>query len=194
MIVGLTGGIGSGKTTVASIFNKHFNIPVYISDIQAKKLISEDKEIQKEIEFFFGKEAFFNGEYNRNYIGKIVFNNPEKLKILNTIIHPRVQKNFLKWYKEQKAPYVLKESAILFESGSNTDCRFVIGVIAPFEKRLERISQRDSMHFNDILKRMQQQKSDDFFKKNCDFIIENNDISQLLEICKLINSKIFSLF
>ena len=135
MVVGLTGGIGSGKSTIAKAFAA-LGIAVFNSDEQAKALIATDAQVKERIIAAFGEEAYHNGEYNRAYIAQIVFNNSEKLAILNGIVHPALAKYFKQWAKEQTSPYVLKEAAILFESGSYKDCDYIITVTAPEEVRI----------------------------------------------------------
>ena len=143
--VGLTGGIGSGKTTIANLFATEFAIPVYIADTKAKELIAQDTHLQQEIKALLGEEAFVEGKYNTAFVASIVFSTPEKLQALNQLIHPYVQQDFARWREEQHSPYVIKESAILFESGSYKDCDYIITVTAPLEERIRRVMLRDKI-------------------------------------------------
>ncbi len=175
-IIGLTGGIGSGKTTVAKLFMDS-GIPVYIADDEAKKL-TDLPEIIEQIKNVFGTTVFENGKINRQKLAAIVFNEPELLKKLNAIIHPAVKKHFENWVSNQhEAPFVLKETAILFESGSYTDCDLIITVTAPLEIRLQRVLERDQTTRENILKRIQNQWTDEARISKSDFIIENLDLN-----------------
>ena len=133
MIVGLTGGIGSGKTTVANLFNK-LGVTIYVSDIAAKRIMVTNEKVITAVKNLLGDEAYTNvNELNRSYISDQVFKNKLLLNDLNSIVHPAVAEDFLNWYKDQKVEYVIKESAILFESGSFENCDSVITVTAPLE-------------------------------------------------------------
>ncbi|EIJ40147.1 dephospho-CoA kinase [Galbibacter orientalis DSM 19592] len=172
MIVGLTGGIGSGKSTVAKFF-KELGVPVYIADLEAKKLMETNDDIRRDIISIFGADAYENNLPNRKYLAEIVFENPEKLEQLNAIIHPAVGKHFEEWYQQQKVPYVIKEVAILFENGGDKQCDLVITVTAPKEIRIERVLKRDQTTRKAIEARMQNQWSDKEKIKKSDFVIEN---------------------
>ena len=192
-IVGLTGGIGSGKSTVLQMFQE-LGTAIYIADTEAKKLMSSNKELIKEIKQLFGEQSYINKELNRSYIAEIVFNDKEKLKALNALVHPKVRKHFNQFIKKSTAEIVIYESAILFESGSNTMCDFIITVIASLENKINRIIKRDKVTKKQILKRMEHQVEDDFKIKNSNFVIENNrlkDTKQQVEaIFNLIDKKL----
>jgi len=173
-IIGLTGGIGSGKTTVAKLFME-FGIPVYIADDEAKKL-TDLPEIITQIENTFGSVVFENGKINRQKLAAIVFNDAESLIKLNAIIHPAVKTHFENWVSQHSDfPIIIKEAAILFESGSYLDCDLIITVTAPLEIRLERVLKRDKTTRENILKRIQNQWTDEQRISKSDFIIENSD-------------------
>lgn len=175
-IIGLTGGIGSGKTTVAKLFMDS-GIPVYIADDEAKKL-TDLPEIIEQIKNVFGTTVFENEKINRQKLAAIVFNEPELLKKLNAIIHPAVKKHFENWVSNHdEAPFVIKETAILFESGSYTDCDLIITITAPLEIRLQRVLERDQTTRENILKRIQNQWTDEARISKSDFIIENLDLN-----------------
>ena len=175
MVVGLTGGIGSGKSTIAKEFAT-LGISVFNSDEQAKVLIATDAQVKKRIIAAFGEEAYQNGEYNRAYIAQIVFNNSEKLAILNGIVHPALAKYFNQWAKKQTSPYVLKEAAILFESGSYKNCDYIITVTAPEEVRIARVMARDHCTETQVRARMAQQWSDAQRIALSNAVIENIDL------------------
>ncbi len=173
MIVCLTGGIGSGKTTISNIFSS-LGIPVYIADIEARKLMEFSKDIRDLIIKEFGEESYLNNKPNRKYLATIVFNDKEKLKTLNSIIHPRVESHFNNWYIKQKSHYVIKESAVLFESGGCEKCDKIVLVIASKENRIKRVIKRDKVSRKDVLDRIKNQWPDQEKKKYADYIIRND--------------------
>ena len=188
--VGLTGGIGSGKTTIANLFALHFSIPIYIADTKAKKLVANNKQLQQEIVALLGEEAFVEGRYNTSFVAQEVFSNKEKLDKLNAIIHPYVQQDFLQWKQSQQAPYVIKEAAILFESGSYRDCDFIIMVTAPLEERIKRVMLRDKIDRETVEKRIKNQWNDEKKIELSTFVIENREIDKNLDKIGIIHSKI----
>lgn len=177
IVVGLTGGIGSGKTTILKMFQE-LEIDCYITDIEAKKLMNSSKKIKKELIKEFGEKVFTADGLNRKYIAKIVFENPKKLKILNSIVHPRVHKHFKKFVKKAKSDYVIYENAILFESKGDKNCDYIITVIAPIDVRIDRILARDTTTKVDILNRIKNQFSDEEKVSKSDFIINNIDLKE----------------
>ena len=189
MVVGLTGGIGSGKSTIAKAFAA-LGIAVFNSDEQAKALIATDVQVKERIIAAFGEEAYQNGEYNRAYIAQIVFNNSEKLAILNGIVHPALAKYFKQWAKKQMSPYVLKEAAILFESGSYKDCDYIITVTAPEEVRIARVMARDHCTEAQVRARMAQQWSDAQRIALSNAVIENIDLEKAKKEVKRINNEL----
>lgn len=188
--VGLTGGIGSGKTTIANLFALHFSIPIYIADTKAKELVANNKQLQQEIVTLLGEEAFVEGRYNTSFVAQEVFSNKEKLDKLNAIIHPYVQQDFLQWKQSQQAPYVIKEAAILFESGSYRDCDFIIMVTAPLEERIKRVMLRDKIDRETVEKRIKNQWNDEKKIELSTFVIENREIDKNLDKIEIIHSKI----
>ena len=184
MVVGLTGGIGSGKSTIAKAFAA-LGIAVFNSDEQAKALIATDAQVKERIIAAFGEEAYQNGEYNRAYIAQIVFNNSEKLAILNGIVHPALAKYF-----KQTSPYVLKEAAILFESGSYKDCDYIITVTAPEEVRIARVMARDHCTEAQVRARMAQQWSDAQRIALSNAVIENIDLEKVKKEVRRINNEL----
>lgn len=185
-IIGLTGGIGSGKTTIANLF-REANIPVYIADDEARKIM-QSPEIIEEIKNTFGSEIFDDTILNREKLSQIVFNEPEKLKLLNAIIHPAVRKHFQNWVlNHEKYPFVIYEAAILFESGSYKNCDLIITVTAPIETRIERVIQRDKTTREQVLKRINAQWDDTQRISKSDFVIINIDPKTTkLEIGKIL--------
>jgi dephospho-CoA kinase len=158
MIVGLTGGIGSGKTTVAKLFQNFDAVAVYIADVEAKKIMNSSATIRNEIIVAFGKSTFKNNQLDRSYLANIVFNNKEKLQILNSIVHPEVHRHFQEFVQlHKKKAYIVYESAILFESNSHQQFNFVISVFVALEERIKRVIKRDHSTKQDVLDRMKQQ-------------------------------------
>lgn len=175
-IIGLTGGIGSGKTTVANYFEQQ-NIPVYVADDEARK-ITNSKNVLKKIVAVFGSEVLEHNVLNRKKMGEIVFNDKDKLNQLNAIIHPEVKKHFKKWLKSKiDYQYVIKESAILFESKTNLDCDLIILVTAPLELRIERTMKRDNCDRESVLQRIKNQISEEEKAQKSDFIINNINLN-----------------
>ena len=190
-IIGLTGGIGSGKTTIAKLF-KDAGIPIYIADDEAR-VIMQALEIIAAIQQSFGMAIFENGILNRKKLSEIVFNSPGKLKELNAIIHPAVKSHFQNWvFNLKNEPYVIYESAILFESGSSANCDLIITVVAPLETRIQRVVTRDKTKPDLVLKRINAQWSDEQRKEKSDFIIENVHLestqTQVRNILKILNN------
>lgn len=171
-MVGLTGGIGSGKTTVAKMF-EGLGIPVYIADIEAKKLMVSSKSLRKNLIKLLGEQAYQGAELDREYVAKRVFDDEKLLSQLNGIVHPKVQSHFNRWSKKQKAPYCIKEAAILFESGGYKECDFTILVTAPLEIRINRLMIRDQTSMEQIRSRMEHQWSDEKKIPLADYVIHN---------------------
>jgi len=174
-VIGLTGGIGSGKTTVLELF-KQLGCATYVSDIEAKKLMSNNVKLISEIKQLLGDEAYINGNLNRNYIAKIVFNNKEKLKALNALVHPAVREDFKSFVKQSKSEIVIYEAAILFESGSDALCDYIITVVTDINERIERIIKRDGVTKQQVLERMQHQLNDEIKIEKADFVINNSNV------------------
>ncbi|MGY5850435.1 dephospho-CoA kinase [Salegentibacter sp. F14] len=193
MIVGLTGGIGSGKTTVANFF-RELGIPVYIADEAGKRLLQTSEEIKKKVMALFGDQAYSGDQPNRKYIASQVFNDSEKLEALNSIIHPAVAEDFKAWRSHQRAPYIIYEAAILFESGGNKRCDRTILVTAPRDERIKRLQERDNSKIEEIKARMANQWTDkkklklaDYHIKNTDLELTKSQVTDLHEI--LLNSR-----
>lgn len=176
-VVGLTGGIGSGKSTIARLFAA-LGIAVYDSDTEAKKLINTSAEIKKRIVEVFGAEAYAEEVYNRAYMADIVFRNPDKLAVLNSIVHPVLADDFNQWVALQTSAYVIKEAAILFESGSYKNCDFIITVTAPETLRISRCMSRDGSTEAQVRARMAQQWTDAQRIALSDAVIENINLEE----------------
>ena len=189
-IIGVTGGIGSGKTTLVT-YIESLGFPVFVADDEAKKLM-QSAEVLAEIKAIFGEAVFENGQLNRQELATIVFSNPEKLSQLNGIIHPAVKKQFTIWHDQhQSDSFVVYEAAILFESGSYKNCDYIITITAPLEDRIARVMQRDSSSREQVLNRINAQWTDEQRAAKSNFIIENIDTQnaklQLNKILKILN-------
>lgn len=194
IVVGLTGGIGSGKTTVANFF-KELGIPIYIADVEAKKLMNKSKVLQRKIKKLFGEEAYINNELNRPFIAGKIFKNEALLQEMNAIVHPKVGKHFKKWVeKQQNVPYVIKEAAILFENNSYIHCDYIITVVVDEEIRIQRILKRDNTTKAKIKAIIDNQWNDEDKVKLSDFVIKNHTLkdteNQVLAIHKKLLKKI----
>lgn len=178
--VGITGGIGSGKSVVSKIFAT-LNVPVLDSDQAAKFLMENDVAVKSKLVEAFGEEIYKNGRLNRPFLSSIVFNNPQQLKILNDIVHPATIAYAKEWMEKQKGDYAIKEAALFFESGSHKDMDVMIGVSAPKELRLERAIKRDQTSEREVLNRMDKQMDEDEKMAKCDYIIYNDGTRSLIQ-------------
>ena len=172
--IGLTGGIGSGKTTVAKLFET-FGIPVYYADDKARHLMNHDPDLRSKVMQHFGNDVYKNGELDRKKLASIVFNDKGKLDLLNSITHPATIRDADTWMKTQTAPYVIKEAALLFESGASEQLDHIIGVYAPQHIRVKRVMARDQLPVEEVMKRISRQIDEEMKMKLCDFVIINND-------------------
>ncbi len=193
--IGITGGLGSGKSTLAHIFEV-LGIPVYYADTASKRLMNEDDEIKSSIQNAFGQAAYTKGKLNTKYVSDIVFKDKGKLAVLNSIVHPATLIDAVEWMNNQKSSYVIKEAALIFESGSNKSLDYVIGVKAPLEMRLQRAMLRDTIIKEEAMARISKQMNEEQKMELCDFIIVNDEQHmlipqvlelhhQILEICKI---------
>ena len=177
--IGLTGGIGSGKSTVARLFEV-LGVPVYNADDEAKRLMIEDANLRDHIVSAFGPEAYTDGVLNRKYLSAQVFNNREKLNQLNSLVHPATLRDADEWMKRQKAPYVIKEAALIFESGSQKMLDYVVGVKAPLALRIERTMRRDNITAIQVEARINLQMNEEKKLSLCDYIIVNDEKQMLI--------------
>ena len=172
--IGLTGGIGSGKSTIAKVFEV-LGIPVYYADEAAKRIMNEDPLLQKQIMEHFGAAAYKNNQLDRQYLAGMVFNSNEKLELLNSLVHPATLRDAAHWMQQQTAPYAIKEAALIFESGSQDQLDYVIGVSAPAPLRILRAMKRDGSTREQVLARMGKQIQEVIKMRLCDFIIYNDE-------------------
>lgn len=177
--VGITGGIGSGKSTVCEIF-KLLGVPIYNADNQAKFLMNNDPEVKAQIIEAFGSESYLKGELNRNYLAKTVFSNGKQLAILNSIVHPAVSKDFSRWVEKQSHPYVIKEAALLIESGSYKTLDHLVNVIASLDTRIKRVMKRDSFRSEEEIRGIIDKQATEEERNSAANYTINNDGNQLV--------------
>jgi len=183
--VGLTGGIGSGKSTVAQVFEV-LGIPVFYADDEAKKILNEDEELKEQIVKNFGGESYVDGKLNRSYIASIVFNDKAKLEILNSLTHPATLKRGEEWMNKQNTPYAIHEAALVFEANVKERLDYVIGVFSLEELRIKRVMERDGITRDEVMKRIKRQMNEDEKMKLCDFVLINDEQQLLLpQVLKL---------
>ncbi|MCK5402372.1 MAG: dephospho-CoA kinase [Flavobacteriaceae bacterium] len=192
MIVGLTGGVGSGKTTVAKMFNK-IGIPIYIADLEAKKLMNSSKVIKRKLTQLFGEKAYKEGKLNKPFLANKIFNDKDLLVKMNAIVHPKVRSHFNKWIEKQDTPYVIKEAAILFENGGYKECDYIITVTASIEDRMQRVILRDNTTIEKVKAIMDNQWSDAEKVKLSHFVIDNNNLYQTENQVKNIHQQLLKL-
>lgn len=177
--IGLTGGIGSGKSIVSQIFST-LGIPVLDADVLAKKIMHENDEVKSQIIHAFGVESYNEQGLNRSFIANIVFKDPFQLQVLNSIVHPATIEAGKIWASQQNAPYTIKEAALFFESGSAEGMDIIIGVYAPDSLRIHRVMQRDQISRAEVINRMNHQISQTIKMKLCDKVIINDEQSLLI--------------
>jgi dephospho-CoA kinase len=190
--VGLTGGIGSGKTTVAKIFEL-LGIPVYYADDAAKRIMNEDEELKTAIQKQFGKETYRNGELDRSFLSTKVFTDPFQLEILNSLVHPATIRDAAKWMNQQTTSYTIKEAALIFESGAAEYLDYVIGVYAPAPLRIKRTMERSRLDYDEVKQRMDKQLDENMKMKLCDFVIYNDEQHLLIPQVIALHQKLLSL-
>ena len=192
MIVGLTGGIGSGKSTVAKMFVE-LGIPVYDSDMEAKELMVASSEVKTAITELLGEEAYDNHGLNRSYIADKVFKDPELLEKLNAIVHPAVRKHFLDWVERQESPYVIQETALIFENDAQDKYDYTILVTAPVETRIQRVIDRDNVEGQAVVDRMKNQLDDEQKVDLANFSLKNLELNKTRRKVKELHLKLLAL-
>lgn len=175
MIIGLTGGIGSGKTTVLKMF-ENLGVAVFVADEEAKKLMVSDIELISQIKKLLGEEAYSNDVLNKAFVATSIFNDKGKLTALNKLVHPKVRRRFHQFVEDSNSEYIVYEAAILFESGSNAVCDLIITVVANIDDRVQRIKKRDLVDEAKVYERIQNQSNDIEKILKSDFVIKNNTL------------------
>lgn len=191
--IGLTGGIGCGKTTIAKIF-VNLGIPVFFADSEARKLMEESSDVIRSVKSSFGDASYIDNHLNRKFLANVVFSDPVKLKKLNSIVHPAVHKQFETWAVEYSdKPYLIEEAALLFETGIYKTFDYIVLVTAPVSKRIERVMSRDKVTDGEVLKRMEAQMTDEEKIINSHFLIFNDDQNLVLNQTLALHEKLISL-
>lgn len=188
-IIGLTGGIGSGKSTVARMFES-LGIPIYYADREAKDLMISSESLRAGIIDLLGEEAYINNVLNRAYIAEIVFNNKDKLQSLNELVHPEVQKHFEIWVKNKDAPYVIQENALIFEKNQQDRYDQVVLVVADENTRIQRVMKRDDSSKDQVLERISNQLSDKEKIRFANFVINNDSLIETKNQVEMIHKKL----
>lgn len=190
--VGLTGGIGAGKSTVAHIFEV-LGIPVYHADQEAKRLMQTNPLLIEKIRLAFSDKAYVNGVLDRKFLSSVVFNDKQQLELLNSIVHPFTIQDGKEWMKKQTSPYAIKEAALIFESGSQGEFDGIIGVFAPTTLRIHRTIQRDQVERENVLHRMEKQLDENIKMKLCDHVLINNEQTLLIPQVIALHQKLIRL-
>lgn len=193
--IGLTGGLGSGKSTVASIFEL-MGVPVYYADTAARRLMEEDASLRASLVAHFGAECFLNGKLNRPYLAGLVFNQPEELARLNALVHPVTIADAASWMEQQRQagyPYAIKEAALIFESDAHRSLDKIIGVSSPLALRIERVMERDSLSEEQVMERMRNQMDEEEKMKKCDWVLTNDEKKLLIPQVAELHEKLKSL-
>ena len=190
--VGLTGGIGAGKSTVAHIFEV-LGIPVYHADQEAKRLMQTNPLLIEKIRTAFSEKAYVEGILDRKYLSSLVFNDKQKLELLNSIVHPFTIQDGKEWMKKQSSSYAIKEAALIFESSSQGEFDCIVGVFAPTTLRLHRTIQRDQVEREKVMNRMEKQLDENIKMKLCDHVLINNEQTLLIPQVIALHEKLISL-
>ena len=190
--IGLTGGIGSGKSTVAAIFEV-LGIPVYYADAAAKRLMNENSQVKALMVEHFGTETYAEGVLNKTYLSEKVFSNPTQLALLNQLIHPITIADANDWMTRQESPYCIKEAALIFESHAEAHLDYIVGVQAPLETRIARVMKRDEVSRKKVLTIMERQLNEEEKMKRCDMILVNDDETLLIPQVIALHEKLLSL-
>jgi len=189
--LGVTGGIGSGKTTVCRIFNV-LGIPVFDADKVAKQIMDTDKSMMLRLNSIAGKDLYSSGALNRTELAKLIFNDTSLLAKVNALVHPAIYDHFKRWTKEQTAPYVILEAAILFESGGAKQLDRILSVVAPVEDRITRVIKRNSLSKEQVLDRIRNQMDDESRIKLSDYVINNAENEMIIPSVMKIHAEILT--
>jgi len=191
MKLGITGGIGSGKTSVCRVFNV-LGIPVFSADPEAKEVMDNDSTIKREINEIAGKNIYPGGQLNRIELASLIFNDKNLLEKVNSLVHPVVFDNFMHWAEKQTAPYVIMEAAILFESGAYNLVDRVATIVAPLEERISRVTQRNELTRDQVMERIKNQMTDKERIKMSDYVINNSENDMIIPVILRINEDLLT--
>lgn len=179
MKLGVTGGIGSGKTSVCKVFNI-LGIPVFSADDEAKTIMETDEDLRSKVNFIAGKEMYSNGSLDRVELARLIFNDEKLLEKINNVVHPVIFEKFNRWVNSQSADYVILEAAILFESGATVLVDRIVTVVAPVEERIERVMRRNNLSRDQVMERIRNQSTDEEKVRRSDYVINNSDNEMIL--------------
>jgi dephospho-CoA kinase len=191
MKLGITGGIGSGKTSVCRVFNV-LGIPVFSADPEAQTIMNEDRKIKKGISEIAGKNIYPDGKLDRMELASLIFNDTVSLKKVNALVHPIVFDHFIQWAEKQTAPYVIMEAAILFESGGSELVDRVATIVAPVEERISRVTLRNKLTREQVMDRIRNQMTDEERIKRSDYVINNSENEMIIPVILKINEDILT--
>jgi dephospho-CoA kinase len=177
--LGVTGGIGSGKTSVCRVFNV-LGIPVFSADSEAKQIMDNEKNISRELNSIAGRDLYRNGDLDRVELARLIFNDQNLLRKVNSLVHPVVFEHFKQWQEEQTAPYVIMEAAILFESGGSKLVDKIITVVAPLDERIGRVIKGNRLTREQVMERIRNQLDDDMKIKQSDYVIYNSENDMII--------------
>ncbi len=188
-VVGVTGGIGAGKSMVCSVFAT-LGVPIFNADLEAKKLYDDHPELLISLREIFGNEIFKNGILDKKRLAELVFSDGLKLEHLNQLVHPLVAQSFLAWKKKQRAPYIIREAAILIESKTFEDCDHIILISAPESLKIQRTMQRSGLCSDQVKSRMKEQLTDEQRRPFCDFEVLNDEQQMILPMISFIHQQL----
>jgi dephospho-CoA kinase len=191
MKLGITGGIGSGKTSVCKVFNI-LGIPVFSADPEAQRIMNSDIDIKHKLNRIAGRDIYSEGYLDRMGLASLIFNNQELLKQVNSLVHPVVFENFIRWVDTQSTPYVIMEAAILFESGASSLVDRVATVIAPVEERIARVTKRNRLSREQVMERIRNQMTDEERIKLSDYVINNSENEMIIPVILSIHEDIIN--
>jgi dephospho-CoA kinase len=190
--IGVTGGIGSGKTSVCRVFNV-LGIPVFSADSEAKRIMDSDPLVMDQVRSIAGKDVYSRGFLDRSELASIIFNDEKRLGEINKLVHPVIFTNFRKWAEGSQAPYVIMEAAILFESNASESVDKIITVIAPLEERIERVTRRNLLDREQVLERVRNQIDDQYKIKHSDWVINNSENEMIIPAILKIHEEIIEM-
>lgn len=191
MKLGITGGIGSGKTSVCKVFNV-LGIPVFSADPEAREIMDNDRIIKREINEIVGKNIYPGGQLNRMELASLIFNNRDLLEKVNSLVHPIVFEHFNRWAEKQTTPYVIMEAAILFESGASKLVDRVATIVAPVEERISRVTRRNKLNRDQVMERINNQMTDEERIKMSDYVINNSENNMIIPVILRINEDLLT--
>jgi dephospho-CoA kinase len=191
MKLGITGGIGSGKTSVCRVFNV-LGIPVFSADPEAQMVMNEDEKVRKAVNEIAGRDIYPGGKLDRMALASLIFNDQESLKKVNALVHPIVFANFIRWAEKQITPYVIMEAAILFESGASMLVDRVATIIAPVEERISRVTFRNKLTREQVMERIRNQMTDEERIKRSDYVINNSENAMIIPVILRIHEDIIT--